>query len=493
MFSDLVKLSRQTLTYGTATILTRLVAFILVPFFTHHLSPSEFGVQQLFYMAIAVGTELFLLGLDVALLRFYVLEKDPNRKKIIFSTVWMTGFLFSSFLAFIVWFFAPQLVTIVVKFDGPPPEWAIHTLRLCSGILWLEIINAFPFMVLRGDGKAFAFTGVKINGAVLQTLFTIIALVIMKRGVQGVFEANLFSSLSVTILLLPAVWSRLSPVFDAAILRTCLKFGLPNTPNAMFVLIIDFAGRKILEIYSGAAVVGLYSVGHRLGTFLAIVVSGFRFAWQPFFLSIANKPNAKQTYGSVLTFYTAVMVWFYLLLTAYVPPLARWDIPGIGMLIDSDFWGGLDVFPVILLAHLFNGAYAIFMVGVYLEKKTLALPFITGVAGIINILGNLLFVPRYGMWAAAWFTVVSYMAMSVLLYFYIQKYYPIVYQWKRIGRTLWIGSAFFVIGWLTQMRGAAIVGCVTSLIFPVYYFFTILEDNERIRVQELLSRRIKHK
>ena len=73
MIHDIARLSRQTLTYGAATVLTRLVAFILVPFFTHYLSPAEFGVQQLFYISIAVGTELLLLGLDIALLRYYVL------------------------------------------------------------------------------------------------------------------------------------------------------------------------------------------------------------------------------------------------------------------------------------------------------------------------------------------------------------------------------------------------------------------------------------
>ena len=488
MFTDLLHLSKQTLTYGAATVLTRLVAFVLVPFFTHYLSPAEFGVQQLFYMAVAVGTELFLLGLDVALLRYYVLEKDPARKRVIFSTVWTAGFLFSTALAIVVWLFAPSLVTLVVNFEGAVPDWAIYTLRVCAGILWLEILNAFPFMVLRGDGKALAFTSTKIGGAALQTIFTLIALIGLKRGVQGVFEANLASSLAVTLILMPTVLIRLRPVFDAAILKACLKFGLPNTPNAMFILIIDFAGRKTLELYSGAAATGLYSVGHRLGTFLAIVVAGFRFAWQPFFLSISSRPDAKVVYGRVLTYYTALMVWFYLLLTAYIPPLARWDIPGVGMLIDKDFWGGLDVFPVILLAHLFNGAYAIFMVGVYMEKKTFALPFITGIAGVINIAGNILLIPKFGMWAAAWLTVASYMTMTVLLYCYIQRHYPIVYEWSRILKTLLIGAGFFVVGWLPQSRGIPQVGYLAAMFFPLAYYAVVLNDNEKRHLKSLLQR-----
>ncbi len=490
MFQDIARLSKQTLTYGAATVLTRLVAFILVPFFTHYLSPAQFGVQQLFYITIAVGTEMLLLGLDVSLLRYYTLEKDAARRKVIFSTVWIAGFVFSTALAIVVWFAAPWLVRLVVELPTPTPDWAIYTLRLCAGILWLEILNAFPFMVLRGDGQSFRFTSAKISGAVLQTAFTLVALVWMKRGVVGVFEANLLSSLCIAGMLLPAVISRLSLIFDRAMFKACLAFGLPNVPNSFFVIAVDLADRKILELLSGQAVTGLYSVGYRLGTFLAIVVAGFRFAWQPFFLSISHREDAKVVYGRVLTYYIAVMVWFYLMLTAFVEPLAKWNIPGIGILIAPEFWGGLKVFPVVLLAHLFNGAYAIFMVGVYLEKKTRALPIITGIAAIINVGGNFLLIPKYGMWAAAWLTVASYAVMATLLYFYIQRYYPIAFEWGRVFKIMAVGGLVFWVGYtLKENFTVPIPGMLLSLIFPLFLLIPgILSDGERRTITSMIRR-----
>jgi O-antigen/teichoic acid export membrane protein len=465
-----------------------MVAFVLVPFFTHYMSPDQFGVQQLFYIGIAVGTELLLLGLDVALLRFYVLEKDAARRKVIFSTVWITSFVCSTLFAAIVWLEAPRLVRLVVDLPLPTPDWAIYTLRICVGIFWLEILNALPFMILRGEGKALHFTMTKISGAVLQTGFTLIALISLKRGVAGVFEANLASSMAVALMLAPAVTSRLRPVFDRAMLSACLKFGLPNVPNAMFVLVIDFAGRKSLEIFCGAGVTGLYSVGHRLGTFLAIVVAGFRFAWQPFFLSISNRPDAKQVYGKVLSYYFVVMVWLYLLLTAFVIPLAKWDIPGIGVLIAPEFWDGLGVFPIVLLAHLFNGAYAIFMVGIYMEKKTFALPFITGTAGVINIAGNIYLIPIYGMWAAAWLTVLSYAVMTILLYFYIQRYYPIVYEWWRIVRIALLGGLFFAASWAFSNGSLPALGWSLALLFPVPAIYFTLTGSERRKLMGFIHK-----
>jgi len=490
MFSDLLKLSKQTLTYGAATVLTRMVAFILVPFFTHYMTPEEFGVQQLFYMSIALGTELFLLGLDIALLRYYVLEKETARRKVIFSTVWFTGFFFATMLALGVIFAAPQLVRLVVELPTPTPDWAIYTLRLCAGILWLEILNAFPFMVLRGEGKAGQFILGRMSGAVAQTIFTLITLITLRRGVVGVFEANLASSLVVAAILAPAVFSRLKLVFDRAMLIACLKFGLPNVPNSVFVIAIDLSSRKILEVLSGSAVTGLFSVGQRLGTFLAIAIAGFRFAWQPFFLAISDRPNAKDIYGRVLTYYLAIVVWMYLLLTAFVEPLAKWDIPGVGPLIAPEFWDGLGVFPIILLAHLFNGAYAVFMVGIYLKKKTAALPFITGIAAIVNVGGNILLIPKYGMWAAAWLTVVSYAIMSILLYFYIQRHYPIRYEWRRVIQLLAFGGIVFAVGAVGVKYQTHLPAYVASVLFPLILAAGgFLSKGEKERVRGVFGKR----
>ena len=48
---------------------------------------------------------------------------------------------------------------------------------------------------------------------------------------------------------------------------------------------------------------GIYSAGYKLGLFLSIVAMGFRYAWQPFFLSIGSKPDAKSVFSRTATYY----------------------------------------------------------------------------------------------------------------------------------------------------------------------------------------------
>lgn len=467
MFQQILRLSRQTLVYGAGNVVTRMVWFLLLPFFTHALPPDQFGVQTLYYILIALAMEIVRLGQDIALLRFYVLEKDDERRKAIFSTLFWAAFIFTTAISWLLWSYAEFWTRLIIDLPGPCPEWMIYTLKLCAGIILLDNIAAFPLVIMRAENQPGRFLSAKLSGVLVQTGMTLILLLLMGRGVPAIFEGNLIASAVTLLICMPTILSRLRFKFEKAILVACLAFGLPNVPNVIFVQFVELADRKILEILRGINEVGLYSAGYKLGMFLSIVATGFRFAWQPFFLQISDRPDAKSVYSRVLTYYLAIVIWLYLLLTAFVKPLVQWDIPGVGSLIDPQYWSGLAIFPIILLAHIFNGMYAVFMVGIYMEKKTRVLPLITGLAAIVNIGGNILLVPYFGMWACAWLTVVSYALMAGLIYVYIQRYYYVVYEWNRVFHLALTAGLIFEVGAIARIFGAEWVGYLLSILYPL--------------------------
>ena len=473
MFTEIKRLSGQALTYGIGHMATRLVGFLLLPIFTHHLSPDQFGVQALYYMMIGVMMEVARLGQDIALLNYYVLEKDIERRKRIFSSIFWGMLLFSTLLVFVIWRWDGFWLKLFIEQQPPYPAWTIRTLHYCALIIWLDNISAFPLVIMRGENRAGLFQFAKLTGAIVQAGLTVLFLVFLKRGVQGIFEANAISATITLVICLPTIIRRLKPAFNRAIVTACLAFGLPNLPNSLFVQIVEVADRKILAALRSTAEVGIYSASYKLGLFLAVVAMGFRFAWQPFFLQISSRPDAQEVYGRVLTYFLAVTLWLYLLLTAFVEPLAMWKIPLIGKsLIEPQYWSGLKIFPIILLAHVFNGAYAVFMVGVYLKKKMHALPLITGAAAVINVGMNILLVPRFGMWASAWATVAAYSTMTILLYIYINRLYPVPWEWKRVMHLALVAGGTYLLGAVGRKLGTNIVGYGVSIVFPLFLIFT---------------------
>lgn len=445
MFPQIRRLLKHSAVYGMGHILTRAVSFILLPYLTHSLKPEEYGAVSLLYTFIAIALVLYVYGFDITFLRYYILETEDDRRKDIFSTIFWASLFTSGFFTLLILLTTRFLAPIVIEDPQSLSFSTDYLILLCAGILLVETLNVYPYLYLRSVEKSLPFIGLKTTGAAVNIGLTVLLISVFDRGIAGVFEANLISSSIQLFALVPLIVQNLRLKFQVGQIWEFVRFGLPNVPSQVFVMLVELANRKILELIMGLSIVGIFSAGYRLGLFMAVVTMGFRFAWQPFFLSIADRPEAKETFSRIFTYYLLVTGTLFLLLSFTIEPLMTMSWPGIGTLIEERYWGGLKIFPVILLAHICNGAYANFMVGVYLKKKTGLMPIVTGVAALINIVGNILLIPIFGMMAAAWMTLVSYFAVAALLYVLIQRHYPIQYEWKRVMVLIVCGALVYLV------------------------------------------------
>lgn len=80
MLENLKKLSHGTLIYGIGHILTRSLAFLLLPLYTNVFTPEELGIVTLVLAFLAVMNLFFIYGFDSAFLRFYITEKKNDEK-----------------------------------------------------------------------------------------------------------------------------------------------------------------------------------------------------------------------------------------------------------------------------------------------------------------------------------------------------------------------------------------------------------------------------
>jgi len=432
MFAQIRRLLRHSAVYGLGHILTRMVSFILLPYLTHSLNPEDYGAVTLLYTFIALALVLYAYGFDVTFMRYYILEEDSRERKKIFSTIFWSAAITSTIFSIVIAFSTPWITSLVFENPESLGISSSYLILLSGALLFVETLGIYPYLWFRAVEKSFPFIALKIMGVVTNIGLAIVLISVFHRGVAGVFEANLIASAVQLLFLTPSIIKNLTFSIQFEKLKEYLRFGFPNVPSQLFVMIIELANRKILEVIMGLSIVGIFGAGYKLGLFMAVVTMGFRFAWQPFFLSISDSEEAKQTFSRVFTYFCLVTSSLFLLLVFTIKPIMTTSWPVVGTLINSDYWEGLKVFPIILLAHICNGAYANFMVGVYLKKKTGLMPIVTGIAAAINIGGNILLIPIYGMMAAAWMTLVSYFTLAMLLYFLIRPHYRVDYEWKRI-------------------------------------------------------------
>ncbi len=458
MFSNIRRLLKHSAVYGLGHVVSRIVSFVLLPFLTHTLTPQDYGAMTLLYTFISIVLVVYIYGFDISFLRYYIPETDPQKRKEIFSTVFWSALATSSLLSIAIGFSASVLINLVFADPGAIQAPAGYLIFLSAGILFTDTLGTYPYLWLRSVEKSFPFIILKAGGAVVHVSLTVLFLTVFDRGIKGIFEANFIASAAQLLCLLPVIFRNVTFQLKLRQFGELLRFGIPNIPSQIFVMVVELSDRKLLELFTKGDLttklteVGLYSAGYKLGLFMAVITMGFRFAWQPFFLSISERPEAKQTFARVFTYYLLVTGFLFLLLNFVLGPLMTKPLPLVGILIDPNFQKGLAVFPIILLAHICNGAYANFMVGVYLKKKTYLMPLVTGAAAIVNVSINVIFIPHYGMMAAAWATFCAYLTVAALLYFLIQRHYPIRYEWNRVIRLLLCAGAAYALSLLPFMQ-----------------------------------------
>ena len=91
-------------------------------------------------------------------------------------------------------------------------------------------------------------------------------------------------------------------------------------------------------------------------------------------------------------------------------------------LIPSEYHGAVTIAPLIILAYSANAYYHLGTKQIFYSKNVKIVPIVTSLSGLINIILNILLIPKYGYVAAAFTTLFSLSFSSILMCYFGQKY-----------------------------------------------------------------------
>ncbi|MFQ5709573.1 MAG: lipopolysaccharide biosynthesis protein [bacterium] len=461
MINSLKRLTKHSAVYGIGHIVTRSVNFLLLPLYTNKLPTRDFGAFAVIFSFLALTLIVYTYGMDTAFLRHFVLSEEKNKRRQIFSTAFWSVASVTCILTCLIYVKAAFFSRMFFVDSA-----YAHLFRLTSLILFFDALSTLPFLFLRAEEKSVQFALLKFVNVIVNVTFNIILIVQLHKGVAGIFLANVYASAITFLLLIPILVKQISLLFNRKAFKELLRFGLPYLPSTMAVVLLDLVDRFILEKLTGLDVVGVYHAGYKLGTFMALFVAAFRFAWHPFFLSISKQENAKDVYARVLTYFTTIGAWLFLLVSVFIEDIVRFKIGGLA-LFGQDYWAGTRIVPLILLSYLTYGIYVNFVVGIYLEKKTKYLPAITGAGAGVNILANFLLIPKFGMMGSAYATLLGYLVMAALLYAITRGFYKVEYEFKRIAKLGLVVAALFYFGYYSHGSWEILTKVSLLLGFPL--------------------------
>jgi O-antigen/teichoic acid export membrane protein len=343
----------------------------------------------------------------------------------------------------------------------------------------MDAVVAIPFARLRLKKKAFLFAvGKLVNIALLVglNLYFLYLAYDEKIGIGYVLIANLVANLFYLFFFGKSLLSW-RPAFDNGISRSMLSYGYPIMITGLAGMTNEMFSRVTLEEWlppgfygeKGAEyALGVFGACYKLAMLMSLAVTAFRYAAEPFFFSNASDKTSPQLFARVNHYF--VIVCCVLLLTVSI----NLDIFK-HFLKNPEYWTGLHIVPILLLAYLFLGVYYNFSVWFKLTDRTYWGTIISIGGAVITIVANYILIPKFGYTGSSWATLICYSFMTIWCYIQGQKYLPIPYNLK-VSAAYVIGTILLVYAvnaielpnaWLASTFHIAVVLVFVFMIFLV--------------------------
>jgi O-antigen/teichoic acid export membrane protein len=455
--TELRRLGKHSAIYGFGGLVQRILAVLLLPIYTRYLSPADYGIVETLIALTTVLVITLRLGITNAFFRFYFDRPDPGHRRLVLRTsFWFTmamatlglvvGAAFSREISSVLFGSADEAEVVVAAFVG----------------LWAQMNYEQLTSLFRVEERSVAYVTASLANVALTIGATLALVVALDAGPLGVVVGNFTGTLLVYAALVGYRREQLGLQFDRGLFREMNRFGMPLVPSALLLWVTNFSDRFFLVKLADTQEVGLYSVGVRIASAMALLLTAFRTAWPAFAYSIEDDREAKRTYAFVLTYLVFVTTWVATGLALLSPWLVDW-IAAPAFASSSRVVGPL-AFAVVIFA-----GYVVMVIGVGRARRTQFNWVVTGAAAIVNVALNLLLIPRYGMMGAAAATIAAYATMFAGMTWWAQRIYPVPYQWRRVVTAVAAGLALVAVGKLAG--GGLAVAVALSLAYPLLLLF----------------------
>ena len=480
-------LFKQTLIYGLATVLPRMISFLLVMVHTGKLEKADYGETTILLAYMVFFNVILSYGMETAFFRFY--NSEENKKGVVqtstISVFWTSiGFLFLSL-------FLRKTIS----------NWINVEIEYVTYAIWILVLDALviiPFSKLRAEQRPIVYAVIKIGNVLINMVLNLFFLMylpdIATQNSDGflatlyfenfqigyIFLANLIASLATFIVLSPNYF-RLKWKLDVQLWKRMMLYGFPILIAGIAFAVNEHLDKIILEYLLpkniGKSEVGAYAACYKLGLFMVLFATAFRLGIEPFFFSHSKNENAKQTYATITKFF--VIFGSLILLTVIVFA----DLLKLIMIKDESYWEAMKVVPLIILANFFLGIYNNLSVWYKLTDKTKIGAYISIVGAFFTLVLNYLLIPKYSYMGSAIGTIVAYGSMMTISFILGNKYYPIPYDMKKISSYLGISILFSGISFYF-FRENYLVGISLILIFTYFIY-----RNEKETLLKIIKRK----
>ena len=465
--ANLKSLAKDTAIYGLSSIVGRFLNYLLVPVYTLAMSVESggYGVVTNIYAWVALVLVLLTCGMETGFFRFANREgEEPMR---VYSTTLLavgTGAL--AFLALGLGFL-PYIAGWLGYGEHP---WYVGMMMM---VVAMDAVQSIPFAYLRYKQRPLKFAALKLLFIFLNIALNLIYYVGMDGDEVGyAFFFNLVCTSTVMVCMVPELRG-FRYVLDRALLRRMLRYCLPLLVLGLAGILNQVADKIIFPyVYpdkAGAVVqLGIYGAASKIAMIMAMLTQAFRYAYEPFVFGKSRDKDNRQVYAQAMKFFIIFTLLAFLAVMFYLDILKH--------LIGRDYWEGLRVVPIVMMAEIFMGIYFNLSFWYKLIDETRWGAWFSLAGCVVLVAVNVTLVPRYGYMACAWGGFAGYGVAMLLSYFVGQRRYPIRYDLKSIGGYVLLAAVLYAAGEYLPIENRWVCLAWRTLLLLAFVAYVVKRD-----------------
>ena len=442
--------AKNTIILLLGKFVTQFMSILLLPIYTYYLSTSDYGLVDIIQTYISLLIPVLTLRFDSAVFRFLIDERENEKGK----TVVITNVIISLLVQIIIFVIIYLVLGIFVDIS--------YFLLIMFNIIAIMLSNIL-LQLIRGIGKNKEYAIACIITGITTLIVTLILIIGLKCGAESILIASILANFICSIYIVIKVnifkYIQLTEVSKNKI-KEIAKYSIPMIPNSLSWWIVNVSDRTIITYFLGTAINGIYTVSCKFSNALNSIFSIFNMSWQETASMHINDDDKEVFFSHMINRIFQLFISISIIIIACLPIV--FDI-----IIGKEYRSAYQYIPILLFANIFNVLINL-IGGIYVAKKlTKKISNTTIVAAIINICINLIFIKRFGLYAASISTVIAYVATSIYRYYDVKKFINIKLDKKKIimSMMLFVIASFMYYINNKYLNILNIIICLLYLIF----------------------------
>ncbi len=456
-------LLKDVLVFALGSIGSKIIVFLLVPFYTYYLTPEEYGIADLVFTVSQLAIPVFSLVIFDAVMRFALSrEEKPQDVFLVGLVVWLIGSA-AAFLATPLF----GLYAAVSKW-----KWYVTAYVSVSALVSIEL------NYLKAINKNYIYSLVCVLQTLSLALLNILLVAHKQMGVRGYLISYIGSGVIAAILCIVCgklITDIKKAHFQKSLARKMVAYSSPLILNNLSWWVIQSSDKFMLEVMVNDIALGIYAVASRIPSLITVFVTIFQQAWGVSSIKEMERSNDTGFYTSVFSVYSFMAFFAGMGLCLIIKPF-------MDVYVRSDAYGEVWRYVPLLLASAVFSAIAAYYGSMYSAlKKPVNNMISTIIAAVVNIVVNFLAILALGLWGAMIGTLVAYIVLAYVRLVDVGRYVNVgVNRRKLITNSVLLVSQTIVVS-LAQ----AVIGVVFS--FVVLLAFVVVNRQELLRAIAIIK------